>query len=901
MHKENEIVNGDRPVRRRSGRGRIGALLAAGLLALAAAATGAPSASAADFVTDFDVVTSGPQATQAGGHPDVTARVVLGIDPTGGYNGSPVPAGDIRDMTIDLPAGFVGDPSSAPACAKGELARVQCPTAAQIGLVTLALSDDGSNTQQVGLYNLEPSAGNVAELGFNLLGLGPVVIVASLRPEAGYTLRLRMRDLPTQILPPFAIDTTLWGVPGDPSHDTQRTRPGEPAPSGDAVPSGAPLRAFTSNPVACTGQPLATKMTTRSWQQPGVPVTLTASSPPLEGCDGVRFDATATAQPTSLVAGQPTGLRVEIDVPQETAPYGISVGQLRRAEVRLPAGMQISPSAADGLLACSDAQIGLGSDAPVACPRAAQIGTLAIDTPLLDEPLTGEVYVGAPLPGNPYRLFLAARGGGVLLKLAGAVAADPRTGQLTAVFDDNPQMPFRHLTLTLFGGPRAVLANPPACGTFTTQAALTPWSGAAPATSSDSFTLSTGCAPLPFSPFFRAGTTSQLAGAFTPFLLDVGRRDLQPDLRRVAVTLPPGLLARIATVPLCPEAAANAGACAAASRVGSVTAAAGPGPSPFELPGAAYLTGGYGGGAYGLSIVVDATRAGPYDLGKVVVRAAIHVDPRDAHLTAISDELPTILQGIPLRIRAVRLSMDRPGFTFNPTRCTTMQVRGALTAANGATSEVASRFRVNGCRALGYRPRLSLTVASSRRPQPGQRLAFTAVLTQPPGQANNRGVTVTLPATINSRIAALETQCAIEAFEADRCPRGSRVGTASAVTPVLSEPLRGSVHFVKNSGRGLPRLMVALKGAGLRIELRGDVTTPGGRLRTRFAAIPDAPVTRFRLALTGGANAPLSVAARSLCRRDARTRPASIAFAAQSGKRVTVEQPLRVRGCGRRG
>ena len=433
----------------------------------------------------------------------------------------------------------------------------------------------------------------------------------------------------------------------------------------------------------------------------------------------------------------------------------------------MPEGVTVSPSSATGLLGCGDGEFAAASTVPATCPNASRIGSARIETPVLGEPLTGGVFVGQPLGDDPasgrmFRIFVEARGAGVTIKLEGQVRADPLTGRLTTVFDDTPQLPFSSLRLTFDGGPNAALANPPSCGPKTATARFAPWSGATPAEPSSAFGID--CTGLGgFAPTLSAGTVTPLAGTFSPLALRIERADRQGYLQGVTVELPPGLLAKLHGVPLCADARAAAGACPIESRIGSAVVGAGPGPAPFTTArehGSMYLTEGYKGAPYGLAVVVRAL-AGPYDLGTVVVRQAVRIDRDDAHLTIVSDPLPQILKGVPLRLRTIQVDIDRPGFTLNPTSCAQRRIAATLAATDGATHAAAVRFGVGGCAALPFRPRLRLALLGRKQLGSGRHPGLRAELRQGAGQSGIGRVAVKLPLSL--------------ALDADNAQRAVRV------------------------------------------------------------------------------------------------------------------------------
>ncbi len=752
------------------------------------------------------------------------------------------------------------------------------------------------------LFNLEPTPGHVATLGASLL-IATIIVQVDVGPDG--SLVATISDAST-FLPLAGTKLTLWGVPSDPSHDPFRCNQIAQECGVPGAPDPAP---FMTNPTDCSGPPLQTTISISSFQDPGTFATATTSQPAPTGCNALQFDPSISFSPSVSAADSPGGFSFNLHVPQDEEPYSLATPALRTAAVTLPEGVSVNPSAADGLATCTEAQIGLGTDSEPTCPNASKIGTAEIVTPLLDDPLEGSIYLATP-NDNPFDSLLAvyvvAEGSNVLIKLAGQIEADPDTGQLVTTFDDNPQVPFSDLTLSFFGGPRGALATPQTCGTFETTAELTPWSApdsGAPATASTSFDITSGpngapCATSlderPFDPGFVAGTIDPVAGAFTPFTLRVNRPDGHQELSTIEATLPPGVTARLAGITPCPEAQANAGTCPGLSQVGTAIIGAGAGSNPFHLTGTVYLTGPYGGAPLGLSIVTRAI-AGPFDLGTVVVRAGIFVDPTDAHLTVVSDPLPSILQGIPLRLRSVRVTMDRNQFTLNPTNCSEMSVSGVIGGSGGTSAEVSNRFQVGDCSALGFQPTMTQNLlgpkSATRR---GNNPGLDVTLRARDGDANQKRVRVILPKSITLDAGSVGTFCTPEQLAADACPPETQYGTGTASTPVLDEPLGGPAYLVSRPGAVFPDLVVVLEGQ-IRIELRGATAiTPANRVQTTFAA-PDVPISVFTLRLDGGAGG-LLFNALDLCSKRARPNNSNVVMTAQNGKSVTVKPKVKLGG-----
>jgi hypothetical protein len=897
---------------------------------------------------------AGNPLTQAGGRPysasttidfNTLENPILDAVPNAGVGFPPEPA---KDVVVDLPPGFVGNPTVVGQCTAVELAnggslssRPLCPTNSQVGTTLLRVNTGSSAViGPVSVYNMVPQPTAPARFGFSVFGT-VVTFDVRLRTGGDYGLSAHVRNI-SEGLALAGTTLTLWGVPSDPSHDAERQCPGQAEPSvgGPRCSSGAARAAFLRNPTSCTapaGSPvtdgLVTGLHIDSWIHPGRQAAdgtpdlsdpawtsrdLVSHLPPAypfasgdwgphqlpTGCDQVPFDPALHGQPTSpAMADTPSAFAFDLMLPQNDNPDAIGEGDLKKAVVTLPEGVRVSPASADGLQGCTPAEIGLRSAADPSCPDASKLGSLTLETPLLDDPLTGSIYIATP-HDNPFdsliAVYLVAKGSGLTIKVAGKADINPATGQITTTFNDNPQAPFSRLHLEFKSGPRAPLVTPKQCGTYTTHAVLTSWSGKM-VESDSSFTIDKNsdggpCAPSGFSPGFVAGTQDPVAGADSPFLLSLTRGDKDQELSSLKVDMPTGLLGRIASTVLCPEAAANAGTCTDGSKIGDVTVGAGAGSNPFYIStGRAYITGPFEGAPFGLSIVVPAV-AGPFDLGNVVVRSAIFVNRHNAALRVVSDALPTILEGIPLDVRDVRVLVDRKHFFLNPTSCAPKRIRATVGSTQGAVAHVSSRFRATDCVGLPLSPKLVISVGAKGRTSAGHSTPLTTTLTQPPGQTNLRSVSVALPGTLNALLPVINRACKLAEFEAGKCTSKARVGSAVAVTPLLRDPLRGSAYFVKNPARILPDLMIGLRGQ-ISFDLVGKVSIPGGkRLATTFDAIPDAPIKKFTLRLVAGGNGPLGIA-RNLCTPRGRAALATIGMRGQSNRLVRVRERLHIVGC----
>ena len=817
-------------------------------------------------ITSFETSVSSPQA---GAHADFTTSFSLNTETLGG------PAGQIKNVTVNLPEGLVGDPQDIPRCTPAQLTEFDCQPSAQVGVFTSHFSfpaaEEGEEPfefeEQTGVYNMTPTPGHPATFATSL-AFATVIIEADVKRDGTYRLVASVREIST-LEPVVATSLTMWGVPADPSHDAQRFGP--PPNYGTPTRAGAAPAPFMINSSDCTDGALESELTAESWQGEFASASTTMQAP--NGCSQLHAAPTLSVRPDTKQAGSPSGYEVDLGVPQELAPYALATPDLRDAVVTLPAGTVVSPSAANGLQACSEAQIGLNNGNPVSCPDASKVGEVEIVTPLLGEPLKGSVYA-ARQDANPFgsllAIYIAAEGEGVQVKLAGKVSPNAVTGQLTTSFMNNPKVPFSELKVKLFGESTAALSNPTACGQAKTTSQLTFYNSPIPAEPSSAFEVS-GCAGPQFAPSFVAGTTNPQVGGFSSQSVTISRGDADQYLSGVQVTEPQGLLAMLASVPLCAEAQASNGTCSSASEIGQVTAGAGPGSTPFYLPEAGqppnpvYLTTGYKGAPFGLSIVVPAI-AGPFNLGVVVVRAAISVDPNTAQAVITSDPLPQILKGIPLQVRTVNVDIDRENFIFNPTGCGPQSVTGTLVSAQGLSAAVQSPFQAANCKTLPFKPVFKAsTQGNGTFKNHGASLTVKVSTKQGPTAAGGREsdiakVDVQLPVSLPSRTATLQKACTAQQFAADPrgCPAAATVGTAIAHTPVLPVPLEGPAILVSHAGLAFPDLVLVLQGDGVTVDLTGHTQITKGITFSHFETVPDAPISSFELKLPEGQNSILA-------------------------------------------
>jgi hypothetical protein len=869
----------------------------------------------------------------AGSHP---YDVEVGLEfPSVVGPGGQAPVEGLRSVRLHLPSGLVVNPTAVPVrCTAAEIALSECPPASQVGVVETEIASIGRGPYP--LFSMATPPGHPAELAYNYAGDAVIHILGGL--DGDFRLSAESVDILSHF-PILAVDTFLWGVPSDPGHDPFR-RGGGCATGCSAEPSPAP---FLTMPSSCT-EPVEIKGTATSWlgseETRSEPLT-GFDGEPFEpaGCNQIAFEPSVEAKPTTNLADSPTGLEVNIHQEQDESLTGRGTAPMKDITVALPDGIALNPSAGNGLDACTESEMGYAPEGskirfattPQSCPEASKIGTVEVKTPLLDHPVGGYIYVAKPF-ANPFSVLLSIylavedEQSGIVAKLAGKVEPNLNTGQLTATFTENPQLPIEDVKTRFFNGPRATLTTPPTCGTHATTATLTPWSTPDGATVQRQDTFATTVSPdggncprsggeAPNKPAFSAGTISPQAGAYSPFVLKVSRADGSQRIAGVDTTLPPGLTGKLAGIPYCPEAAIaqamgrthngdgalekQSPSCPAASEVGTADVAAGSGITPLHTGAHIYLAGPYKGAPFSVVVITPAV-AGPFDLGVVTTRVALYVDPETARVHAVSDPLPQILDGIPLDVRSIALELDKPGFTLNPTSCNPSAVLGSATSALGSTQALSSPFQVGGCSALPFKPKLAINLKGGTKR--GDFPALTATATAKPGEANIGRVSVELPHSAFLEQSHIGTVCtrvqfAQGAIPGEKCPARSIYGKATLVTPLLAQPLAGPV-FLRSSSHQLPDLVVALHGQ-VDVVVAGKVDSVKGALRNTFEAVPDAPFTKFTLQMQGGRKG-LIVNSRNLC---ASANKATVQMDGQNGKAWDTTPVVKAKcsGKGRKG
>jgi hypothetical protein len=855
------------------------------------------------------------------------------------------PVGELETVRVDLPVGLSVNPGATGRCplAVFESGASGCDAyGAKVGesMVTAAAPITGApiapiaGVTQVSVYNVIPPEGEPARFGLELAG-NEVFLKADLAYDSdyheGFTIAVPHAlpiELPLELIKGLILKNRLV-------FDGR---------SGDGT--------FITTPSTCLGQAFiqsgslySTYLLAASYEeeaQPGYSFPASAQ-PPLESpippgtspkeCGTIPYAPTLGVEPGTADVNSPAAASVAVDVPHLTGADSQDSSDTKTAQVTLPSGMGINPSAANGLQTCSNAQFAQGTKGDTTCPAASKIGTVEIQSPPLPEGnLTGPVFVGEqlsrdPTSGDEYRIFVDAESAryGIKVRLTGHASANPVSGQLTTTFAETPQVPFTSFQLKFDGGAHAVLSSPPTCGPNTATAAMTPWSGNAPASPSHPFTLVSlpggGACPKsmaerPFAPGFSLEPDSNKAGAYSPLRLHLTRSDGQQELKGADLLLPPGMVAKLAGIPYCSEpaltaAAANAGraeaassSCPGASLVGSAKVSAGTGPSPLQIQGKVFLSGPYHGAPLSLAVVTPAT-AGPFDLGTAVVRVALFLEPETAQVHAVSDPIPDVFGGTQLSIRAIDIDLDRKSFTLNPTSCSPLATTGSAKGGGADPTSPASwgSFAVNApfqtaeCQKLSFRPKLFTRLFGKRKStRRAQHPKFRATLVAREGDANIARAAVTLPHSEFLEQSHIRTICTRVQLAAGDCPKAAIYGYARAKTPLLDDELAGPVYLVSSSHE-LPDMLVDLRGQ-VDVRLRGVISAVAGRIKTVFNPVPDVPVSKFVLTMKDGKKG-LLVNSRNLCAAPAFS---NLNFKAQNGKKLHKKRlPLRVPACKRHG
>ncbi|MGH9770237.1 MAG: hypothetical protein ACRD4Q_00820 [Candidatus Acidiferrales bacterium] len=847
---------------------------------------------------------------QAGAHADWTFTFDFAHDSEGRtFN-------DIKRTVINVPAGFMGNANKFgfPTCTDAQLVgknagQPECPPGSQVGTITLDLAlGEKPVLSTFPVYFMEvTSFGVTAELGFNAIELTQTIPIVVRPADSGITSMTRdVQDTGEA----HNLSVTIWGLPAAKEHDPERGRAcyeqGElnvATCKGGGEEAGVGEMPFLANPTSC-GM-FTASMSAGSWEEPlALPSTASAEVGPVTGCERVHFDPSIKVQPTTDSVESPSGLDVSLEVPQTwESANAFATSNLKDTRVRLPEGYTVNPSAGSGLVGCMPAQYAAeASSSPpgAGCPPESKLGKVNIETPVLAERITGDVYLAQPFD-NPFDSLLAlyivakAPDRGIIIKAAGKVEPNPVTGQLVTTFNNTSQQPFSRFTLEFKQGQTSPLVSPPVCGIYTVLAELTPWSAPSePRSLSNSFAIESGVGggPCPsggvppFNPAVVAGTQSNAAASYSPFYLRIARSDGEQELTKFSTVMPPGLTGNLTGIPFCPDGTIEAArratgqnelsapSCPAASEIGHTLVGAGVGGVLAWTPGKLYLAGSYHGAPFSLVSVTSAT-VGPFDLGTVVIRFALRINPVTSQVevdSSGSDPIPHIINGIVVHVRDIHAYVNRSRFILNPTSCNPMSIDNVISGAGANPADsaaqtsagVATRFQASGCQGLKFKPifKVSTSGKTSRKNGASLHVSLTYPKAAQGTQANIHSVKVDLPKQLPSRLTTLQKACPVRVFNADPavCPAAARVGDAKAVTPVLPVPLTGPAYFVSNGGAKFPELVIVLQGYGVTIDLHGEtfINEKTNVTSSTFRTVPDQPVTSFELTLPQGPDSALA-------------------------------------------
>ncbi len=833
---------------------------AVALFAFLTFAVAVPSASGAEFgIVPGSFKTrlldaEGNQETRAGSHPDrLQIDFALNVEGTGTA---------VRDFAIELPPGLSASPGAVPECPREIVVNEEeCPAESQVGTLTLKFT--GGGVTSLPLFELEPEPDEI--IAFGSLPAFDVPLSIELRPD-DFGATFHVSDIPEAPISEGHIE--LWGIPAD-----------------HQVGTGISRRSLLTAPTGCG--PMVFAFSARSWEAGASWLsTSTEAEAPLSGCQGLTFEPQLRMQLDNPLADSPTGARIDLNMTEESDPDGQVNGQIKEADIQLPEGLTVSPGAVDQIVACSEAQLGLGETTPVSCPASSRIGAIEIQTPQLADPLSGDVYLGEGTAGEPLRMFVAAARPGLVAKFIGTMHPDRASGRLSAVLEDLPQLPLSRLTLIIDGGSRALLASPLTCGSFASTADLESYGGA-PASLSTAVTIGAGpngspCQnPAPFSPKLQITSSRHAAGRTTVFSMILQRRAGEQLTRRFSASLPMGLSAALGGIEVCPDAAAPSGACPPGSKIGDAAVALGSGSSLAAIDGDVYLGGPYRRAPFSMIIALRAA-LGPFDLGKTAIRSALQVDPRSGRVRVHTDPLPELIDGIPVRIQRIEMTLSRPGVVRNPTSCSPAESKATIEASGGATVMATSTFAVTKCDKLGFKPRFSVALGSSGLHKHGKpSLRIAARFRQ--ADTNLRAMHLALPKGLQFNASGLREICPRQDAVNGLCSKKALIGTSFARSPMLSEPLEGSIFIVQPPDDGLPELWVRLEATGLQVDLTGGTSQRDGRFVTNLVGLPDVPLSAFAMRLRGGRHGVLSLATEPCRHRRAPRLVARLALKGQNG------------------
>jgi hypothetical protein len=873
-----------------------------------------------------------------------------------GLIGNPTPlpqCTDVQFSTVILPS---------------EHNECEAKAAIGVAVVTVNVKGvEGLTSRAVPVFNLTPLAGEPARFGFEVDG-SRTFIETSVRSGRDYGVTVTVPNI-TESVGFLASKVSLWGVPGAAVHDDARGWECVKGQAVGCSADVAEPPPFLSLPTACSGPLDTTVegdswAEPHPVDPAAAPLRVGFEMAGFDGCNRLQFDPSIRVAPDVSEASQPSGLSFDLHIPETAAldAEGLAESDMRSFTVALPEGLAINPSGGDGLLGCSEALAGftgfeeLSGSEPGArtatftpsladplqpgvnsCPDASKIASLRITTPLLPNPLEGALYI-ANQNQNPFGSLLAVYGfavdpvSGVTIKLAGETRlnAAGHVGEIVFSEESSPQAPFEDAEIHFFGGERAPFATPARCGAYTTTATLAPWSGNAPADVSSTFEITSGphgtpCpgATLPFSPSLTGGTTNINAGAFSPLVTTIGREDGNQDMQGVQLHMPAGVEGLLAGVKLCPEAQANEGTCGPQSLIGETTVSAGVGSDPATVTGGrVYITESYAGAPFGLSIV-DPVKTGPFDLEHdtanpaqdppcdcIVVRAKIEVDPVTADLTVTTDQsgphaIPSVIDGIPVQIKQVNVTINREHFTFNPTNCNPLSLTGTLAGTEGASQPLAVPFQATNCGALKFTPTLAVSTTGKASKANGTSLNFKIAYPKAAlgSQAWMKLMKFSIPKQLPARLTTIQKACLAATFESDRaaCPAASIIGHVIVHTPVLPVPLEGPLYFVSYGGAAFPDAVAVLHGYGLTIESHGHtfIDSKTGVTSATFEAVPDVPFESIEVSVPQG---PFSEFGANVPAKDnynlcGQKLLMPTLFKAQNGLEIHQNTPVTITGC----
>jgi hypothetical protein len=734
-----------------------------------------------------------------------------------------------------MPPGFVGDPSAVPPCPRqaheeGE----ECPSESQVGNIRF-----GSTGEPLPIFLLEPEAGQLAAFT-SKVGL-QIPFQMKLRPD-DYGITIEAEDLAEGT--PNEEQVELWGIPAD-----------------HQEPPAAPPRPFLTVPSIC--ESLAFTLRARSREDGATWLSAGAEVGPLVGCEGLRFAPQLSLQLGNPIADSPTGVQMVMSTSEEEGE--LASAQMKDVTVELPPGLTVSPGGAVGLALCSDAQFGLGSESTPSCPSASKVGTVQLTSAVLPEPLAGTIYLGEPRGEERFRFFIVAPGPGINLKFVTGLQPDSATGRLATTLHDLPPVAISQITMNLNGGPAGLLASPLACGPAQGEAGFVPYGGGPSVAATSTVAIASALpgltcpGPLPFGPQLVISAASQRAGAPGAISTTLRRQSGEALPSRFTLTLPAGLSASLGSIQACPDSQATAGSCPSASRLGSVQLEVGSGPVPAVLSGGAYLAGPYRHAPFSMVMAIPAT-VGPFSLGTVAFRAAMQIDGRSGRVTIASDSLPSVVGGVPIRLQALSLSFDRPGFVRNPTSCGPHALDGSLESSEGATATMSSPYRVSGCKHLSFKPRLRVALSTGHRPHRNEQVGLRVSAHFRRADASLRSLFVSMPPALKLGIGKLKEICSRPDARRNLCPPGAKIGTARAHTPLLGEKaLTGTIYVVQPRDDGEPDIWVALSGDGMKLAIHGATESEHGRFATRLAGLPDVPLSDLTMRLGSPGNSLLSL------------------------------------------